>query len=95
MEDGDDDGEDKHIHEYVDIVKETGVIVGEIATSEVVVGEGEEMMMDVAKEFILEERAMGPTDEGIYPGGDGDDRGDISTTQILSIDTLLGDIYKL
>jgi len=66
-----------------------------VAVGETIVGEGEERMTDVAKEFILEERAVSPTEEGDTLGRDDDDRGDILMNHIPSIDTLLGDIYEL
>lgn len=65
------------------------------AGSEVVVGEGEERMIDATEKFILEERATSPTKEGVSPNRDDNDRGDILVIQIPSIDTLLGDIYEL
>jgi len=65
------------------------------STSEETIGEEEERMIDVADEFILEERLATPTEEGVSPDRDVDDKGDILMTQIPSIDTLLHDIYEL
>lgn len=67
-----------------------GAVVGEV-----VAGEGEERIIDVVEEFILEEKAVSLVEKGVSLGRDDDDRGDILMTQIPSIDTLLGDIYEL
>lgn len=89
LEGDDDDGEGRHVCQCVYHVEEMGAVVGDA-----IVGEGEERMIEVAKEFILEERVVSPTKEGLAPGRDDDDRGDILAILIPSIDTLLGDIYE-
>jgi len=75
LEGGDDDGEGRQVHQCIDDVEKVGAAIGEAIASE-----GEERMIDATKEFILEERAMSPAKEGVSPGRDDDDRGDILMT---------------
>lgn len=88
--------EGRCIHQHINIVKDMATIIDKAT-----VGEGEETMMNALKDFILEGRVGSPFDEGVTPGGGGDDTSgevgvkDILVIQISSINSLLGDIYKL
>lgn len=92
---------------FINNIEEMGAMISKEAIGEKAIGEeiageeviseeviGKEVMVDTPKELVPEEGAMSPIIEGAIPSGVmGVD--DALTTQVPSIDTLLGDIYEL
>lgn len=97
LEEGNDDVDGRYIHQCINDVEEMGAIIGEGAVGKEATGEevvGKEAMVDALKELVPKEGVASPIIEVAILGGV---RGveEALATQVLSIDTLLEDIYEL